>query len=110
MNYWKKGIGEIMELWIRSQDKRHLLEVDKIDWYGGAIYTNDNVNLETTKDGETYLLGRYYTGKRALEVLDEIQSILETNRLFELYSNIGEFPDDFNKKYNYVEVYKMPKE
>ena len=62
-----------MELWIRSQDKKHLLKVDNIKWFGGELYTNSRVHLETIKDGVSYSLGIYHNGKRALEVLDEIQ-------------------------------------
>lgn len=93
-----------MKLWIRSQDRRILIKPDRIDIDDNLIVVwQNNYNCD-----EIYL-GTYATKERALEVLDEIQSILGTNKLFELYSNIGAFPDDFNKKYNYVEVYKMPK-
>lgn len=68
-----------MELWIRSQDKKKMLKVDNIKWFGGELYANDRVRLETIKDGVVYLLGIYSNGKRALEVFDEIQNALLVN-------------------------------
>lgn len=111
-----------MELWIRSQDKRHLLKVDNINWFGGELYTNNSVRLETTKDGKTYLLGIYHNGKRALKVLDEIQKILNPMIIFnnckctqDVIENIKEPGTCFVTNDAYIEqvstcVYEMPKE
>ena len=62
-----------MELWIRSQDKRTLLKANRIDVDDIDIICWDN----DYRCSETYM-GKYKTQKRALEVLDEIQEILNT--------------------------------
>lgn len=60
-----------MELWIRSQNKGTLMKVEILGQTDGIIkayFPNGNVEL-----------GNYKTVERALEVLDEIQSILLPN-------------------------------
>lgn len=56
-----------MELWIRSQDKYHLVEATEIDLYV------DNKNVITVNG---YPFGSYKTKERALEVLDEIRKCI----------------------------------
>ena len=63
-----------MELWIRSQDKKSLIKVNKVCF-------ERNIDDEPTIYGyENYdnyeRLGIYKTKERALEVLDEIEKIL----------------------------------
>lgn len=67
-----------MELWIRSQDKSKLVKVNYL------YIMNYHVSAETLQAaivGETIdsgpVIARYKTQKRALEVLNEIQDILE---------------------------------
>ena len=74
-----------MELWIRSQDKM-------------ALSKYDLLIVEETPTGEYMFIadhyknfGTYMTKKRALEVLDEIQKILEIRTVPQI-------------------VYEMPKE
>lgn len=64
-----------MELWIRSQDKRHLLLVKNISL---TEYEDEGVcTLETDLENRVDLeLGTYSTKERALEILDEIQDLL----------------------------------
>lgn len=62
-----------MELWIRSQDRKEIrpqpkLGIDKLE---GLYYIVDRYDFE-----RAYILGRYETKERALEVLDEIQDEL----------------------------------
>ena len=117
-----------MELWIRSQDKRHLLLVKNISL---AEYEVEGVwTLETDLDNGIDLeLGVYNTKERALEVLDEIQSKLTSNKIvMQLDRNTHireETIDLFNDKYNIkllpagaelksvpndIVIYEMPKE
>ena len=64
-----------MELWVRSQDRHCLWKIDRLDVDDYTIQDN----IKTYDDGFDYIMiGRYQTNKRALEVLDEIQNILET--------------------------------
>ena len=85
-----------MELWIRSQDKECLTEVEH-------LYTNDNCEIKQQDD---LILGLYKSQERALEVLDEIQKLLmpiseykqEVDNLIINYKNIDTM------------VYEMPEE
>jgi hypothetical protein len=96
-----------MDLWIRSQDKTNLIKV-----YDVYVAERSKIRANFQKGyGCAYTeLGEYATEERALEVLDEIHGCIQTNAGFEMYSNLGQFSDDFNKKYNLVPVYLMPKE
>ena len=69
-----------MELWIRSQDKMNLVKVNQIN----INYQNNNQIIANYipdfvgTQGEYYeYLGTYKTKERAIEVLDEIQSLLQ---------------------------------
>ena len=125
-----------MDLWIRSQNEEQLIKINKdititdtkkykkklnplninvtdseYDKIDGIDIIRDAVNIEgyilTT---DKLLLGKYNSKERALKILDDIQSCMETNTLFDLYSRTGIYPNDFNKKWNYVKVFQMPKE
>ena len=69
-----------MDLWIRSQDKMNLVKVRQI-----SVNYQDNKQIIANympelyeNSGEYYeILGTYKTKERALEVLDEIQSLLQ---------------------------------
>ena len=60
-----------MELWVRSQDKTALVKA-------GVIYIYNKKEIVCSSDYSITELGKYKTQKRALEVLDEIQEILNT--------------------------------
>ena len=62
-----------MDLWIRTHDKQCLTKVNH-------LYIN-NCDIKQQND---IILGTYKTKKRALEVLDEIQNILN---LKDMYKN-----------------------
>lgn len=61
-----------MEIWIRSQDRRTLINVNKIqiadfrDMYKNAIWGND------------VLLGKYSTRQKALKVIDMIENFINS--------------------------------
>jgi len=55
-------------MWIRSQDKNRLLNVN-------GFYVNGCV-IEYDFDNKFYAIGEYATRERALEVLDEIQKMV----------------------------------
>ena len=69
-----------MELWVRSQDKMNLVKVRQI-----SVNYQDNKQIIANympelyeNSGEYYeILGTYKTKERAIEVLDEIQSLLQ---------------------------------
>ena len=63
-----------MNLWVRSQDKIILQKVDNI--YLNANYDNRRICTNDSRDHESDL-GEYKTKERAIEVLDEIQSLLQ---------------------------------
>ena len=101
-----------MELWIRSQDKKRLIKSEKL------------ITVEFTERTECEIwdndvkLGTYKTKERALEVLDEITSILKFKQSIALDNtvNIREtLEQNFtNEQIDYVmkqlHVYEMPKE
>ena len=96
-----------MDLWIRSQDKSRLGKIVYIELQE-SDYGYHLIGWRDKFDGTR--IATYKSKERALEVLNEIQSCMQTNCLFDLYSKMGNFPDDFNKKWNCVPVYVMPKE
>lgn len=77
-----------MELWIRSQDKRTLVNTRRID-----VDDNKIIIWDEGKYASDVFMGEYKTKERALEVLDEIQKYV-------ILPNID------NSNY----VYEMPKE
>ena len=71
-----------MKLWIRSQDKRELKEVESLWVIGKSVRNPNNFNrMEEEKIiysiiADEQSVGIYDTQQRALEVLDEIQNAL----------------------------------
>ena len=92
-----------MDLWIRSQEKDGLYEVDEV-----YIDERDSGNNDITYYIRTngVLLGRYSSRERALEVLDEIQDVLKPQQ-YEVPTGRGTFTTSPNIS-NYV--YEMPKD
>ena len=87
-----------MDLWIRSQDKRILIQPNRIDIDGKAIIVwQNNYNCDET------FLGAYKTKERALEVLDEIQTQLVTLNYQYLHRGEHFIATESN-------VYEMPEE
>lgn len=62
-----------MKLWVRSQDRKKLIQINNINVIFGNIV---NIIIKTMYEGTSITLGNYYTVDRALEVLDEIQDLL----------------------------------
>lgn len=58
-----------MKLWIRSQNKGALIEVEMLGNIDGIIYSYKGFNKTE--------LGTYKSNKRAIEVLDEIQKLFK---------------------------------
>lgn len=88
-----------MELWIRSQDKKRLIKINSLEYV--EYQDVHSINGYYINEVDNYDLGVYKSKKRALEVLDEIQSkiaILNYQRHY------------LNKKFNLIEsnVYQMP--
>ncbi len=106
-----------MELWIRSQDKRHLILVKNIllaEYEDEGIYT-----LETDLDnGTDFELGCYKTGERALQVLDEIQNAIYINKLFnadinafqKCLENEGYTEKEISNALKTISTYQIPEE
>jgi hypothetical protein len=101
-----------MELWIRSQNKTILSKAHDL-----VIREDRNENSETNYFiVDTYTLGIYKTKERALEVLDEIQSILKLKDMYkydrELVLKSWENMDAEQVKTvrQQMSVYEMPEE
>lgn len=68
-----------MELWIRSQNRRHLMKPSNLEcgidqglWFINGYSVDEVDNLD---------LGYYATEERCLEILDEIQKLLNPQQL-----------------------------
>lgn len=111
-----------MELWVRSQDRMNLVKIRQIS----LNYQNNKQIIANyipdfyPNSGDYYeLLGTYSTKERALEVLDEIQSLLqpiikykpivqeEPNTLYP-YKNFVKVDDNVEIKELSTFVYQMP--
>lgn len=99
-----------MNLWIRSQDKEELLIVKEMYIVEECIATSPRgsilPNIKSTgkyKIGDgRHTLGKYNSKKRALEVLDEIQSLIQ-GHIGEEHINKFDIYNGENTK-----VYQMP--
>jgi hypothetical protein len=104
-----------MELWIRSQDKCRL--VPNPNLY--AVFDKDN-NIAYIGDKMVGHIGKYKSLERALEVLNEIQSILKPIITYtqkepiksDLGQGIYQIKQDVDLKIQQLStyVYEMPKE
>ena len=109
-----------MELWIRSQDKEKLLKINGIQYQNCKLIENEtieaNILIGFHNSYDNEILGEYSTEERALEVLDEIQSIINIKESLQ-YNGIN-IEDAFvnidkqtTKEMLYkMSVYEMPKE
>ena len=86
-----------MNLWVRSQDKECLTNVSNIQY----IYKNNMHGLGTYYDN-LKILGTYKTKERAIEVLDEIQSLLQPTIE---YKPIVQ--EEYNPSYTYKHFVKV---
>ena len=78
-----------MELWVRSQDRLSLEKVDLIVVNGSDVFSQDAI------------IGTYDTCERALEVLDEIQSILRPKGIIKFNGFISqETAKEIKRKYD----------
>ena len=79
-----------MKLWIRSQRKVHLLEVNSLRYKPelkntfDAVFNNDYTKQYTIY-GNDVVLGIYETQERCLEIIDEIQKLLLSD--FAIFNN-----------------------
>lgn len=82
-------------MWIRSQDRKILTEINNLDI--------DDINQ--IWDGSS-LLGKYSSEEKALKVLDEIQDAIEDTDYYRI-DNIGHGTYALGKG---VQVYQMPQD
>lgn len=113
-----------MELYIRSQDKKKLHKINKLE------LDNDETGIF---DLETYdLLGKYKTKERALEILDDIQDRMKNILILSIKTSmtckdqhrlLDSYKQEFNKDFiletptaeikpvnSETVLYEMPKE
>ena len=97
-----------MNLWIRSQDKKALIPINKMLTISCSSMFYDGI-----------ILGVYKTEQRALEILDEIQNILkpkiiynQSNPIETMNDAIYQIKQDVDMKIQELStyVYEMPKE
>lgn len=85
-------------MWIRSQSKRLLINIDVISVHNECDYY--------LVRGAGYELGAYYSKEKALKVLDEIQEAIEDTDYYRI-DNIGHGTYALA---NGVQVYQMPQD
>jgi hypothetical protein len=68
-----------MGIWIRSQDKRHLINVI-------VLYLSEIIIIRgVVSEGYDFILGKYKTQIRSLEIISEIQENIRLgNRTFDM--------------------------
>jgi hypothetical protein len=82
-------------MWVRSQDKFKLIDIDNIRIADYINLPAPNKDLETFKPTFGWIkLGSYSTKAKALKVLDKIQSAIIRN------DNIFQIPQDSEVKIN----------
>jgi len=107
-------------MWIRTQDKTQLLNVDKIV-IGIKNQTGKELDITQNTLHGIYIdcyteLGTYKTKERALEVLDEIEEALINGKMsLALVNGLGlstdkSFNDEIKEYIKDALVYQMPKE
>ena len=93
-------------MWIRTQDKMQLVKINEIhikvdeDGFVGIWVDDKKENLK-------YFLGTYKSKERAIEVLDDIQKLLESETYFDR-SKLVEYV--ISKNISARKVYQMPEE
>lgn len=100
-----------MDLWIRTQDRKNLIKVNKLHLCAETKFTDSIYGSDTKMEytgnyfieSEGNKLGVYYSEERALEVLDEIQEVIKQR----LYIKVNA---DIKRLDNGCIVYEMPKE
>ena len=77
-----------MELWVRSQDKEVLMNINH-------LYLSDNSIVGYCQSTFTSpILGKYKTKKRAIEILDEIQDLLQNAYVGSLNRIVYQIPEN----------------
>ena len=95
-------------MWVRSQNKELLVDVDNFNVIQDDYYYTYAIN-SGVEDNAYYELGEYKTKERALEVLDEIQKAIED--LPTDTTMYGAMMSVFDlMKCSFDKVFQMPKE
>lgn len=92
-----------MELWVRSQDKKHLIKCEAIMYEETGI----GYGLRAFTKNYDFDIGIYKTKERAIEVLDEIQNFMRDYVCVKKTNRLGEEIDIIPKP---ILIYNMPKE
>ena len=105
-----------MELWIRSQDKKKLCKATNLYIKTSTTYSNYGSYEQIAIFNDNIWLGDYKE-ERALEILDEIESLLKPKVLLNSGKIIGSFENTIYKEPDKTEiqklsiaVYEMPEE
>ena len=92
-----------MELWVRSQDKKHLIKCEAIMYEETGI----GYGLRAFTKNYDFDIGIHKTKERAIEVLDEIQNFMRDYVCVKKTNRLGEEIDIIPKP---ILIYNMPKE
>lgn len=85
-------------MWIRSQNKRLLINIDVISVHNECDYY--------LVRGAGYELGTYYSKEKALKVLDEIQRAVGSAKIY----STNRASNGHSMSNEYVMVYQMPQD
>lgn len=97
-----------MELWVRSQDKKQLSKVNDGLFIANGFTNTDDSFIGIKNVGH---VGRYKTEERALEVLNEIQSIIRGKfaTSIDIKLSLKSFePKEIQNLLEQMAVYEMP--
>lgn len=91
-------------MWIRSQDRKALLNVNQVlinpSVNGSIYYINDSLGEESN------VLGIYTSEEKALKVLDEIQRAVGSAKIY----STNRASNGHSMSNEYVMVYQMPQD
>lgn len=79
-------------MWIRNQDKHFLVNACAFEISDDDVFDGVNYLIIGLSNNTSYLLGKYSTEEKALEVLDYIQNEIQSNVYDE--QTVFEMPND----------------
>lgn len=95
-------------IWIRSQDKEHLVELNR-----SVIYYYDDVERVHEILLHGYSVGVYESKERCLEILEDIEDTLIARYTMDLYNNAssmfrGYGQEEIKKTIKKITIFEMP--
>ena len=101
-----------MNLWIRSQDRETLIRIENVSITNDSMILGNLVSDDNKSACDYWILGQYKTKRRALEIIDEIESQIASNYVMQTYaSQINtKGREEYVVKLFEKMIYEMPEE